>query len=318
MDPATDQVIAIGNFSMNDVLIQATDGMLYGTDAYGGADGSIFRINTSTLGVEVVHTFTGLDGSTPYGRLCQAGNGKLYGLTFDGGTDGDGVLYQYDPVTDVHTKLLDLTGPNGADPWTGFIRLSSDLLLAPITLGGTNGSGALMQLQPSTGQTTLVHSFSTSVDGGLLFGGIVQATNGMVYGMASSGGTWSAGTIYGYDAMGQSVTTLHSFDGGADGRTPRGELVVVGDGTVGLSVARATAHAWRVWPNPAQGSTTLQCADERFLGAPLTLRDMAGRIVWEGRLSSLEQNVPLPASSGTYVLSGAAEHAVLQVRILVP
>lgn len=316
VDPITGVVTAIGQYSMNEVFIQASDGWLYGSDAYGGGAGAIFRINPSTLAHEVVHSFSDIDGSTPYGRLCQAGNGKLYGFTYDGGTNDEGVLYEYDPSTDAFTKLLDLIGTNGGSPWSGFVTLGADLLLAPVTLGGANGLGALMELQPSTGEASLVHSFSTTVDGGLLFGGIVQAGDGAVYGMTTMGGDAFAGTIYRFDPVSAQLTTLHEFDGATGGSNPRGELFVVDD-VVGIASMNNKADLLRVWPNPAQGDATLEVNDARLIGAPLRMCDMTGRTVWEGRVEGVLRNIALPAQPGHYVLSCMGSQAVLQQSVIV-
>jgi uncharacterized repeat protein (TIGR03803 family) len=66
------------------------DGALYGTTLAGGAGGggtgSILRITTS--GAErIIHSFSGSDGSTPFGGLTNV-NGTLYGSTSGGGISG--------------------------------------------------------------------------------------------------------------------------------------------------------------------------------------------------------------------------------------
>lgn len=315
VDPATDEVTPIGSFSVNDVCIEGSDGLVYGTNAYGGGDGTLFRIDPATLDIEVLHSFDGDNGSTPYGRPCQAGNGRIYGLTYDGGANAKGVVYEYDPSTGIFTKFLDFSGPDGQSPWSGFINLGPDRLLAPLTLGGAFGGGGLMELQPSTGQTALVHSFTNSVDGSLLFGGIVRASDGSVYGMTTNGGN-NYGTIYRYDPETAALTTLHAFSGGAGGAAPRGELFFL-DGSAGLPARTHASAPWHMWPNPAQGGTTLALADDRLIGAPLQLRDAVGRLVWEGRAGGVTCSIPLPTQPGTYVLTGTAPGVRAQSRVLV-
>ena len=79
-------------------LIQATDGNLYGTAEDGGAngDGFIFRVTLSGA-VTVLYSFSAsTDGGAspgPHG-VIQATDGNLYGITSQGGVDGDGTVYR--------------------------------------------------------------------------------------------------------------------------------------------------------------------------------------------------------------------------------
>ncbi len=78
------------------VLVQATDGNLYGTAAGNvnfectevpspEACGTIFQITTGGA-FTLLHTFSGDDGANPIGGLVQATNGTFYGTTYVGGT----------------------------------------------------------------------------------------------------------------------------------------------------------------------------------------------------------------------------------------
>ena len=76
-------------------LIQATNGKLYGMAWSGGpdnTDGVVFSYDLSSSRYTKLLNFDGTHGAHPYGSLMQAGNGKLYGMTYDGGT-GSGVLF---------------------------------------------------------------------------------------------------------------------------------------------------------------------------------------------------------------------------------
>ena len=79
-------------------LIEASNGLFYGM-ANGGAqfDGVIFAFDPATTSYTLLHNFDDIIyGKSPYGKLLQASNGKLYGMTREGGTNGDGVLFEYD------------------------------------------------------------------------------------------------------------------------------------------------------------------------------------------------------------------------------
>lgn len=74
----------------------ADGGMLYGMTAYGGSShaGTLFRISADGSGFQVFHSFSGGedDGAYPYGTP-QLSDGKLYGMTSQGGASGEGVVF---------------------------------------------------------------------------------------------------------------------------------------------------------------------------------------------------------------------------------
>jgi len=57
-------------------LIQASNGLLYGTTFTGGTSdsGTVFSYNISTGTEKVIHNFTGADGASPYGDLLEVTN----------------------------------------------------------------------------------------------------------------------------------------------------------------------------------------------------------------------------------------------------
>src|ERR1700691_4451191 len=79
---------------------------------------------------------------------------------------------------------------------------------------------------------TTVHAFD-GTDGQEPFAGLVQATNGDLYGTTSDGGATLAGTAFKISSNG-TLTTLHNFNGGdnTDGAYPYAALVEVTNGNL--------------------------------------------------------------------------------------
>ena len=79
-------------------LIQATDGLLYGTTYYGGTagGGTVYSIAVDGGGFTTQHSFVGgnNDGANPISRVIQATDGTLYGTTAYGGTARVGTVYR--------------------------------------------------------------------------------------------------------------------------------------------------------------------------------------------------------------------------------
>ena len=82
----------------NGVLVQATNGNLYGTTAGGGADfdGTVFKITPNGT-LTTLLSFNEKDGAVPYGALVQATNGDLYGTTYKGGAYNAGTIFKITP-----------------------------------------------------------------------------------------------------------------------------------------------------------------------------------------------------------------------------
>jgi uncharacterized repeat protein (TIGR03803 family) len=82
-----------------DAGVIAVNGALYGTTSSGGQynQGTVYKVTISGK-EQVLHSFTGVapDGSEPLGGLVNV-NGTLYGTTFYGGENGDGIVFKIAP-----------------------------------------------------------------------------------------------------------------------------------------------------------------------------------------------------------------------------
>jgi uncharacterized repeat protein (TIGR03803 family) len=104
----------------NGSMIQATNGILYGTTVYGdsaggcyGTPGTIFSI-TSGVTLTTVHNFDNTDGENPSGGLFQATNGTFYGTAFQGGANGAGTIFSLSLGLGPFVETLPTAGKVGA------------------------------------------------------------------------------------------------------------------------------------------------------------------------------------------------------------
>jgi uncharacterized repeat protein (TIGR03803 family) len=133
-------------------LVQGADGALYGTTQFGGAiggQGTIFRFDTATQAVDVLHTFHDDDplGGDPVTGLARDATGTLYGATLYGSTHGAGAVFALRRNGDLrllHAFAFDGVDGNGSlSPPTPM----PDGTLAGTTLaGGTLGAGTIWRL----------------------------------------------------------------------------------------------------------------------------------------------------------------------------
>jgi len=144
-------------------LIQAANGDLYGTTAYGGSgsDGTVFKI-TLGGGLTTLHSFDGTDGANPNGgSLIHATDGGLYGTTAYGGTDttgcggiGCGTVFKITPSGTL-TILYSFCSQNGCTdgdyPVAGLLQDTNGHFYGTTAMGGANGYGTVFGLSVGLG-----------------------------------------------------------------------------------------------------------------------------------------------------------------------
>ncbi|MEO6902832.1 MAG: choice-of-anchor tandem repeat GloVer-containing protein [Bacteroidia bacterium] len=91
------------------LLMQSTDGMLYGVTSAGGANGTgvLYQYDPINNVFSKKWDFIDSLGATPAGTLTEGNDGMLYGVTRYGGAKGKGVIYMFNPSTSVYTKKMD-------------------------------------------------------------------------------------------------------------------------------------------------------------------------------------------------------------------
>jgi uncharacterized repeat protein (TIGR03803 family) len=215
-------------------LVQATDGNLYGATTVGGASGfgTVFRIDTAGTTLVTLHDFLQTDGASPYASLIQVMDGHLYGTTINGGANGDGTVFRI-ATNGTLLTLHDFLGPDGANPRAPLIQ-AADGNLYGTTLGGgaVGGYGTIFKIDTNGTMLTTVHSF-LNTDGADLYAGVVQGTDGNLYGTTSTGNvSRHYGTVFKIDTNGTALTTLHGFRPFPEGSTPEAGLIQATDGSL--------------------------------------------------------------------------------------
>ncbi len=116
--------------------------------------------------LSVLYSFTGSpDGQYPNAVPVMDTAGNLYGTTEYGGTSGYGTVFKLD-ASGNETVLHSFTGsPDGQDPYAALIMDKAGNLYGATYRGGASGYGTVFKLDTS-GNETVLHSFTNSADGG--------------------------------------------------------------------------------------------------------------------------------------------------------
>ncbi|MGA3008461.1 MAG: choice-of-anchor tandem repeat GloVer-containing protein, partial [Opitutaceae bacterium] len=237
-------------------LIQGSDGRFYGMVSQNGpkGNGSVFALAPDGTGFAVLHGFAGgaADGANPSTcGLVQGSDGNLYGTANGAGAANRGVLFVENPSGtggangDGFTLLCSFNGNNGASPEAGLIRGPSGVYYGT-TSQGIGNAGTLFKVVTNgtvAGTTlTTMYSFSGGSDGGYILAGLIEGTDGRLYGTAASDGQYGPGTVYAFNPSNSTFSTIYNFMGGDNGGNPNAGLVQGTDGRLYGTVSGGGAN----------------------------------------------------------------------------
>jgi uncharacterized repeat protein (TIGR03803 family) len=101
-------------------LLKASNGKLYGMVENGidsVSDGAIFSFNIDSNTYSILHVFADSTGGNPAGSFIQGANGNLYATAQTGGLRYNGVIFSFNPDSNVYTDMYDLNGAIGNNPY---------------------------------------------------------------------------------------------------------------------------------------------------------------------------------------------------------
>jgi uncharacterized repeat protein (TIGR03803 family) len=237
-------------------LIADAAGDLFGTTAYGGADGfgTVFEIAKTRHGYasapSTLVSFTGADGKYPFGSLIADAAGDLFGTSEEGGADNEGTVFEIAKTEGGYgapTTLVSFSGANGQYPVGSLIADAAGDLFGTTSEGGADGDGTVFEIVKTEGgyattPTTLV-SF-TGADKRYPLGSLIADAAGDLFGTTEGGGIDDNGTVFeivktegGYATT---PITLVKFNG-ANGAQPSGSLIANAAGDLLGTTARGGA-----------------------------------------------------------------------------
>jgi len=199
---------ADGDFPFASLIFDGS-GNLYGTTIEGGdsGDGTVFELAPSTGGSwteTVLQNFSGADGDLPYAGLIFDGSGNLYGATLNGGTYGNGTVFELTSSAGgiwTETVLHSFVGiSDGSYPYGTLIFDTFGNLHGTTYYGGAHSDGTVFELTPAGGGNwteTVQHSFAnTTKDGYYPQAGLILDAVGNLYGTTEYGGSQNYGAVF--------------------------------------------------------------------------------------------------------------------------
>lgn len=222
-------------------LTRGSDGNLYGTTAAGGSSTACFEGCGTAFKITISGTLNTLysfctqtncaDGRSPRAGLVQGSDGSFYGTTSAG---VHGTVFKM-TSSGTLTTLHSFNGSgDGSAPVATLVQATNGNLYGTTSTGGSGSAGTLFSITPS-GMLTTLHDFcsqSGCADGSTPLAGLMQATDGNLYGTTSAGGSNSGGAVFTLTLNGV-INTYYNFcshPNCTDGASPAATLLQATDG----------------------------------------------------------------------------------------
>lgn len=230
--------------------IQALDGNFYGT-TWGSSltsFGSVFKMTPAGT-LTTLYSFCSktncVDGYWPTSPVVQGTDDNFYCTTSTGGTgfeNSGGTVFKITSggvLTTLYSFCSKTNCTDGMNPEAGLVQASDGNFYGTTNQGGTKtvcdgGCGTVFRITP-TGKLTTLHNFCSDAncaDGANPVAGLIQATDGNLYGTTFGGGANNSGAIFKISLTG-AFSTFYSFcaeSNCTDGGTPYAPLLQGSDG----------------------------------------------------------------------------------------
>lgn len=220
------------------------DGFLYGTTKFGGPDqsysfGTIFRIQTNGTGYTTLHQFGSMtnDGTLPVGPLTLLPDGRVFGVTTQGGAGGSGILYRMNGDGSDYQVVHSFGGDSndGKSPVAGMVLGADGAIYGTTSDGGTHGGGTVFRITSSGTDYSIISQLPNS---GEAKGGpasrLLPQPDGTLLGTSRTGAT-NGGYLFALHMDGSDFRILHEFPSypyDTNAHSPASTLVQSPDGSI--------------------------------------------------------------------------------------
>jgi uncharacterized repeat protein (TIGR03803 family) len=247
-------------------LIADASGNLYGTTGYGGTingsssnQGTVFELDSVTHTLTTLATLDGNAGySHPQAGLLLDGSGNLIGTTYSqvsGAAANDGTVFMVAAGTHAVSTLSTFNGANGGQPYGDLIADADGNLFGTTQTGGANGVGSVFEIDAATHTLTTIASLDGGTTGAYPQAGLVAGANGILYGVAESGGANNLGTVF-------QLTGSGFMGAGTPQVPPAPPAPPVPPPTLAPAVMRSTVPALVVTGTSRRGGVTLRVTND--------------------------------------------------------
>jgi uncharacterized repeat protein (TIGR03803 family) len=168
-------------------------------------------------------------GQKPYVGVIQGSDGALYGTTQQGGTNSAGVVFKVNRDGTGYGVLhsFSTNGIDGQSP-SALLEASNGTFYGTTSIGGSNKVGTVYRIDRDGTGYGVLHQFnSVANDGENPQAGLLEGSDGALYGTTFFGGSNGLGTVFKLNKDGSGYQVLANFSGPPlDGRDPDTALIL--------------------------------------------------------------------------------------------
>lgn len=202
--------------------LQLLNGELFGVTQKGGSndDGVIFKYNIENSTYSVLHNFEDVNGDNPNFEMTLVGDSLFYGTTRSGGSNGEGVIYSFDPSNNSYTNLISFD--NYLDAPNSKLVYYDNGLYGVTRQGGVDSDGSLFKYNISTNQLYELYSFNATLTGQPWFSSPILSYPNLI----GATGLNNDGGVYQFNLIDSTFTMTETFDVNS-GSVSRGYFIEV-------------------------------------------------------------------------------------------
>ena len=287
------------------IVIEGTDGFLYGTTLVDGkfGQGTVFKLSKSGA-ITDLHDFcstpTCTDGANP-GTLMQALDGNFYGDTGPNPAPTS-ILYRISPIGTF--KVLHTFDTKSQPDGTGtfkFIQATDGNFYGATVAGSQNVPfNTVFRFNPTTNAYKILHGFDWP---NIAQSGLIQASSGELFGLQTNSILYEISTAGTYKKIGPLSTTqyldghvLQASDGNLWGDFQGGDC-----GDQGMVFATTTAGSvlrnivFNCTTDGQQLGSMFQAADGKFYGVTFGSGVATTDSITNGTIWSIDAGLPKPS-----------------------
>ncbi len=171
-------------------------------------------------------------------HTTKSQDSKLWAATNTGGVSNEGTIINMNLDGSDFTVAYHFHDETGSNPVGDLVQLSDGKIYGVCYSGGIYGSCVIYEYDPITGIFADVYDFGgpLATDADFPASGLVQYTDGKLYGVTESGGLYTNGVIYSYDPMTKVYSNLYHLTN-SDGNVFVNPMIVEGSLLYGVSTS---------------------------------------------------------------------------------
>lgn len=181
----------------------------------------------------VLKSFSGIpDGAVPYNSLAVDSNHIFYGITGLGGVSNYGTIFSLKSDGSGYRILKSFPASTSLE---GSLLLSTNgNLYGTSYAGGTSNLGTVFSIHRDGTGYSVLHSFTGGTDGANPEAGVIEGSDGVLYGTTYFANTTTRGTVFKINKEGSNYSILHNFTGTTtgDGQQVATKLLEGSDGAL--------------------------------------------------------------------------------------